>query len=391
MAEKLAVRWDTARVREAFPILKEVVYLNTGTYGVVPEPAVAKLLEYVADFDRGGVAAHINYGAATEESRRRIAALLCAEPDEIAFTRNATDGINLALAGLPWQPGDEAITTAEEHPAIAHPLLYLQSQGRLRIRTVEVSPRADEMIPRLEQVVTPTTRLVIMSHVTCETGTRLPAKEITAWAAARAIATVFDGAQALGAIPVNVREIGCDYYTSNGHKWLGGPKGTGVFYARMDKVDRLFIAHVGAGSLERAEMETGEVQPSRGARRFEYGTRAWALTAGLGASLDWLEGLGFDAIYARIAGLANYAKQRVLERPYLTLVTPLAPEQSSGLTSFALAGKEAGAVSTRLREKYRILVRVVTHYNAIRIATAHFNSEEDVDRLMQALDEIVAE
>ncbi len=379
--------WDTAQVRQAFPILKDVNYLNTGTYGLMPEPALAAFLEMTADFERGGQAARGEFYARMGVTRQRIAGLLGATSQEIAFTRNATDGVNLVLAGLEWQPGDEVITTDEEHPAIAHPLGYLRRERGLRIHTVKVSPRADVMLARLEAVVTPATRLVIMSHVTCETGTRLPAREICAWAAGRGLLTLFDGAQVLGAAPVNVRELGCDFYASNGHKWLGGPKGTGVFYCRADRLDRLFMAHVGAGSLERADLATGVAEPFHSGLRFEFGTRAFALPAGLGGSLDWLEGLGWDNVYGRITGLARYLKDRILERPYLSLLTPYDAADSSGLTSFAIAGRSAEETCRRLREQWRIYTRAVTHNNLLRIATAHFNSEDDIDRLLAALDQ----
>jgi L-cysteine/cystine lyase len=383
--------WDTAKVRQAFPALEDVVYFNTGTYGLMPEPALASFLEMVAEFERRGQAARGDIYPRIGDTRQRIAGLLGADAGEIAFTRNATDGINLVLAGLDWRPGDEVITTDEEHPAIAHPLVYLQRERGLRIRMVRVSPRADVMLARLEEVVTPATRLVAMSHVTCETGTRLPAREISAWAAGRSLLTLFDGAQVLGAVPVNMRELGCDFYASNGHKWLGGPKGTGFFFCRSDRLDRLFMAHVGAGSLERGDLATGIAEPWREARRFEFGTRAFALYAGLGASLDWFEGLGWENVYRRIAGLARHLKDRIRERPHLSLLTSYPEEDSSGLTSFAVAGHAAEEVSRLLREKWRIQVRVVTHYNAIRISTAHFNSEEDLDRLLAAVDQIYGE
>jgi L-cysteine/cystine lyase len=381
-------QWDAAKVRRAFPALEDVVYLNTGTYGLMPEPALASFLEMVAELERRGQAARGDIYPKINDTRQRIAGLLGADAKEIAFTRNATDGINLVLAGLDWRPGDEIITSEEEHPAISHPLVYLQRARGLRVKMVQMSPRAEVMLARLEAAVTPATRLIALSHVTCETGTRLPAWEISAWAAGRGLLTLFDGAQVLGAVPVNVRELGCDFYASNGHKWLGGPKGTGIFFCRGDRLDRLFMAHVGAGSLERGDLATGVAEPWREARRFEFGTRAFALYAGLGASLDWFEGLGWEKVYRRIAGLARYLKDRIQERPHLSLLTPEQEEDSSGLTSFAVAGRAAEEVSRLLKEKWRIQVRVVTHYNAIRISTAHFNSEEDLDRLSAAVDQI---
>ncbi len=379
---------DLATIRQAFPALAELTYLNVGTYGLMPEPALAELMQAVTAFERYGVASPIDLDGKMNETRAAVARLLGADPGEIAFTRNATDGVNLVLAGIDWRPGDEVITSTEEHPAIAHPLLYLQRRREVRIRTVEVSPKAAEMTARLDGVLSSRTRLLAISQVPCETGARLPAREMATWAAAHGVLSLIDGAQALGTFPINVREIGCDYYTSNGHKWLCGPKGTGIFYARRERLAGLSPAHVGAGSLERADMGTGEAEPWLDGRRFEFGTRAWPLYAGLGASLAWVGALGWDRIEQHMAALSAYLKERVARRPYLHLLTPRDWAESSGLTSFSMDGQQAPDLAATLRTRWRIHVRVVTHYNAIRVATAFFNNREDIDRLLAALDEL---
>ena len=376
------------QVREAFPVLKEVVYLNVGTYGLMPEPALAEFQTIQAEFERKGVAADGTFGRKAEETRRRVAVLIGADADEIAFTRNATDGINLVLSGIDWKSGDEVITTDQEHEAMMHPLLYLQNTKGLKVKLLEVSPQPDVMVERLDKALTEKTRLVAMSHVSCESGTRLPAQTISRWAAEHSLLCLFDGAQVSGVFPMNVREIGCDFYTSNGHKWLSGPKGTGFFYGRLDKLVALSPAHVGAGSLQRVDIPARVAELFPTGQRFEFGTRAWALQAGLGSSLDWFEGLGWENVYSHIAALSAYLKECILEWPFLRLLTPLSFEESSGLTSFVVDGHVAGEVSKALREQWKIHVRVIPHYNAIRISTAHFNNREDLDRLMAALEQI---
>jgi selenocysteine lyase/cysteine desulfurase len=375
-------------IRNAFPVLSEVTYLNVGTYGLMPEPAYNEFRDNQAEFELRGVASRGLVHQKTEETRRRVAKLISAEADEIAFTRNATDGINLTLAGIEWQPGDEVITTSEEHEAMVHPLMYLQNHKGIRVRLVDVSADPNILLPRLDQVYSKKTRLVGMSLVTCETGTRLPGKEISSWASERNILSLLDGAQASGAYPVNVNEIGCDFYASNGHKWLSGPKGTGFFYGKKSKLNELFLAHVGAGSLEKVDIASSIANPWQNANRFEFGTRAWALTAGLSFSLDWFEKLGWDSVYDHVAGLASYLKEQILSDDALKLITPIEPVHSSGLTSFIIKDFIAQEVSTQLREKYKIYVRVIPHYNAIRISTAHFNSTDDIDKLIASIHEI---
>ena len=379
---------DDKLIREAFPVLKKIVYLNVGTYGVMPEPALNEFTKMQSEFEINGIASDGTVHRKTEETRERLAKLISAEKEEISFTRNATDGINLVLAGIDWQPGDEVITTDEEHEAMIHPLLYLQKTKGIRVKLIDVSPVAEVIISNIEQVVTKKTRLIAFSLVTCETGTRLPAKEISEWAAKQNLLTLFDGAQASGAIPVDIREIGCDFYASNGHKWLSGPKGTGFFYCKKEQLEKLSPAHVGAGSLEKVDIPSGTAIPQSSALKFEFGTRAWGLTAGLGSSLDWFENLGWKNVYAQIASLTSYLKESILERPYLQLISPLDFSQSSGLTSFIISDHNAGNVSTSLRENHRIYVRVIPHFNAIRISSAHFINPDEINLLMEALDTI---
>ena len=375
-------------VRSAFPALQEVTYLNVGTYGIMPEPALASFLECLGEFERFGVASRGGLHHATQQARVDLATLLGCDPSEIAFSGNATDGTNLVLAGLPWQAGDEIITTDQENESIVHPLMYLQRTRGVRVQWIEVSPDPQTMIARCEQIASPRTRLLAFSHVSCETGTRLPAKEMCAWAANRGMLSHVDAAQSLGVFRFSTSELGCDFLTSNGHKWLSGPKGTGVFFARSDRVGQLSPAHVGAGTLERVDTATGTADPWLSCRRFEFGTRAHALYAGLGASLSWLSHLGWANIEQYIAGLSDYLKQRIAERAYLRLLTPNKWEESSGLTTFQVIDHPFGGISAALREQ-RIPVRAIPHYDAIRISTAHFNNRQDIDRLMSALDVIV--
>ncbi|MCC6444031.1 MAG: aminotransferase class V-fold PLP-dependent enzyme [Armatimonadetes bacterium] len=379
---------DSAEVRRAFPVLAEAVYLNTGTYGLMPEPAFRQFVEILFDLEQRGVAAQGNLWGRVEAVRARVAALMGTEADEIAFTRNATDGINLVLSGLDWQAGDEVITTTEEHPAMHHPLLYLQKRRGIKIKLVEVSPQAEVMLARLESAASRRTRLVAISHVSSETGTREPAEAICRWAASRHTLSLLDGAQALGVFPIDTRRVGCDFYVSNGHKWLCGPKGVGIFFGRKDRLTGLSPAHIGAGSLERADIATGEAEPWSTALRFEFGTRAWPLCAGLGASLDWLESLGWEAVEQHMAALSGYLKERLSNRPGLRLLSPLCWEESSALTTFAMNGWKGDDLCNALRERWNIHVRPVGLYNAVRVSTAHFNCREDVDMLVKRLEEL---
>jgi selenocysteine lyase/cysteine desulfurase len=378
-------------VRAAFPVLADGVYLNIGTYGIMPEPALSAFLALVEEYERRGLFSTSGVGQKVQQTRETLAQILGCAETQIAFTGNATDGTNLVLAGMTWRDGDEVITTDEEHPSIIHPLLYLQCSKGIRMRQVQVSPDPEVMRQRCAEVVSERTRLLAFSHVTCETGTRLPAAAMCAWAREQGILSLVDGAQSFGVFETKVDALGCDFYTANGHKWMCGPKGTGVFYASPERMDELSPAHIGAGSLECADVDGGMAALWTSGRRFEFGTRAHTLYAGLGYSLAWLEALGWENIERYIARLSDYLKACIMARSYLRLLTPEPFAQASGLTSFVMDGWEAGELSRALAQRSQIRVRVVPHYNAIRIATAHFNNEADVDVLMATLDALAEE
>lgn len=372
-------------VRSAFPILDTINYLNTGTYGPMPEPALQALLDATAALEREGVACGRPFGQDADQVRSILAEMIGARPEDIAFSRNATDGVNLVLAGLTWNEGDEIITTDQEHEAVLHPLLYLQSRTGIRVRRIACSPDPGEMLRRLDAHVSERTRLVAFSHVTCETGTRLPAGAICAWVAERGILSLLDSAQSLGAVPVDVGAIGCDFLAGNGHKWLHGPKGTGLLYARTGLMERLVPAHVGAGSLERADVDTGEARPWATGARFEFGTRSWALASGWKESLRWLTNLGLVNVNQHISSLAGYACESIGSIGCTTVLTPAEAPARAGLVSFTCRGYDAAVVGRRLREEASVVSRHVPRQNAVRVSAAHFTAATDVDRLCETL------
>lgn len=383
--------WPPARlsdIRRAFPVLQQVNYLNTGTYGPMPEPALQIYLEATARLERDGAACVYPFSEDAETVRAMLADLIGADANEIAFTRNATDGINLVLAGLEWREGDEVATTDQEHEAMLHPLLHLQKRSGIRLRFVAASPDPAEMLRALDATASPRLRLLAFSHVTCETGTRLPARDMCEWARGRRVRTLLDTAQSLGVLPVDIRSMECDFLTGNGHKWLHGPKGTGLFYARRDLMERLRPAHVGAGSMETADARDGKADPWSSGQRFEFGTRAWSLMTGWKESLRWMQNLGSDNVRSHIASFAGYAVRRLKTVRGVAVATPMESEGRAGLISFACSGKDAGEVGRLLREDGAVVSRHVPQRNLTRVSVAHFTSEQDIDDLYQAVERI---
>lgn len=388
-ASRRTAQLDWPAVRSAFAGVRDVVYLNTGTVGLRPGPVVDRLLAATARLEAGGVATYDSLPHESDRARAGIATLIGADPEEIGLCGNATDAVNWVTAGLAWHEGDEVLLSGQEHPAMLWPWTYLRQRHGVVLRRFPVAHDAGAMLESVGRLLTSRTRVIATSHVSSETGTRVPVRELAAFAAERGVLTMVDGAQAVGNIPVDVRELGCDFYAANGHKWLCGPNGTGFLWAPLDRMATLSPAHVGAGSAARFDEETGlELHP--GGRRFEFGTRDYARWAGMIAALAWLEEIGgVAATEPRERELAVFLRYEVRRRDGWTLHTPVAWEHSSALTTFSVPGHGPRELYDLLGQREpRILTRMVHPFDALRISTHYYNDESDVERLLGALDEI---
>lgn len=374
---------DVAAVREAYPILREMAYFNTGTYGIMAEPVLSRYLESIATLERRGMASAAGFRDEIERARARIAVAINATPAEVTLTGNATDGIAFLSAGLELAPGDEVIISDQEHPAMNFPWQYTAERRRLRLRRYRVSGDPAESLASLRGLVTPATRLVGTSQVTSPYGVRLPVEEMCDLAHAHGAMALVDGAQSFGVFNVDVQRIGCDFFTGNGHKWLGGPKGTGFLYVRQELMERLHPAHVGAGSMERFADDGQALWPD--ARRFEYGTRGFATPAGLNLALDWLDELGWGVVSSRIEALSTYLKVRLSEIAGVKLVTPLEWARSAGLVTFQVPGRDERALQEQFVERGLFPRPLGVGSEKIRVSCALFNDEEEIDRLLDCV------
>ena len=388
MNEKTQAAPDIAALRRELPVLEKVVYLNTGTAGIAAAPVLRRLWEEVALFETEGEVRYHEMQERMDAGRACVATLVGAEADEIAFTRNATDGVNLVAWGVQWREGDEVIISDQEHPAMNHPWFWLQACGGPRVKMFAIEPDPEATLRNVRALITPRTRLIASSHVSCQTGIRVPGRELCALAAEHGILSFLDGAQAVGQFPVDVKALGCDFYASNGHKWLHGPKGTGFLYLRRDRLDEVRPTHVGSGSFARpVDLDNIRLTPS--AQRYEYGTRGYGVHAALPAAVGYLAGLGWDWLEQRLAYLSNYLKVRLPEVPTLTLLTPRAWELSSALVSFSVEGKGSQEMADYLWKAARIRSRTFPDKAILRISTAYFNTEAELDLLLATLRQMV--
>jgi selenocysteine lyase/cysteine desulfurase len=232
----------------------------------------------------------------------------------------------------------------------------------------------------------------MISHIPCTTGLIFPVKEIAELCHQKGIYVVLDGAQVLGMIPVDFHDLGCDFYASSGHKWLCGPKGTGILYIRKEMLDIWHPTHVGAYSEEAYILEKQIFKHQRSAKSVEYATRNTPTIMGIGASLDFFDAIGIDNIAARGRALAAHLQEQLSKNGKVKLLTPLDPGLSGSIVTFKIMGdkKSYSDYVTQIKEQYNIRLRPVGEHglNAIRASLHIFNTFEQVDRLVAAVNKV---
>jgi selenocysteine lyase/cysteine desulfurase len=376
-------------VRESFPLTHDRIYFNNGGLGPSPFVVLDAVHETTLELEEISETGHHRF----DEARQRVAAFVGADPTEIAFTRNATEGMNIIARGLPLKPGDEILMTTHEHPGGAMPWLGRAKDDGLRVRLFEPGKDAAENLERIERELTPRTRVLAISHITMTLGQVMPIKQICALARSKGVFTAIDGAQVLGMVPVDLHDLGCDFYTSSGHKWLLGPKGTGVVYIskRMAKIFR--PTFVGAYSNTVYDLDRLVLEYRQDAVSTEYGTRNVALPVGLATAVEFLETITMERVAAHGRKLAGRLKAGVAELPRVELLTPTDDADSASIVTFRVKNSEHTEIVGRLGKEFRMRVRPVGEHglNAIRISLHVYNNEEEVDQLLAALKEITRE
>ena len=279
------------------------------------------------------------------------------------MTGSTTDGVNTVLSGLDLREGDEILTSEEEHPGMLAPLGRARRVRGARVRVVPFAEIAAE--------VSPSTRLIACSHVSWVSGRVVDVEAL----AASGVPVLLDAAQALGAIPVDVKALGCDFYACSGQKWLCGPEGSGCLYVKSDRLDDLLIPWPSYGSLADAERAL-ELEPAEGAARFDHGfpsgmRSSWAL-----ASLGVFEEAGWDWVFQRAISGAGWLAEQLRGRGLEVL-----PRGDSTLVSWRSPGDIAEEVD-RLAAA-RFVVRSIPSFGGlIRASVGAWSSEEELERLV---------
>ncbi len=382
-----------AAVRAALPALDAGIYLNTGSVGPLPAEAAAAMAE-MADYELRTGRAHPAYFEETlqrmAEARAGVAAVLTADVGDIALTHSATDAMSVGIWSVDWRPGDRAVTTNLEHPGGIGDLYNLRARTGIDIAFVDVAPdRAEaDVLAAFDAAIDENTRVVAISHVLWASGTLMPVEQIAAIAHARGAILVVDGAQAVGALPVDLAALGADVYAVPAQKWLLGPEGMGAAAFAPGARDRLAPTFGGHFSFETVD-STGAAAWWPDARRFESSNIHRPSVVGMARSIGWLSMfVGLDWIHQRGRTLAHHAGRRLAAIDGVEVLTP--PDRMATLVTFRIAGWPPEVALEELSARVFAIARTVPLIDALRISVGFFTSEDELDRLLGCVELLAA-
>jgi cysteine desulfurase / selenocysteine lyase len=396
--------YDVARIRADFPILatqvygKPLVYLDNAASAQKPKAVLDRLNHaYTAEYANVHRGLHYLANAATEayeDAREKVRAFLNApRKEEIIFTRNATEAINLVAYTFGRErikAGDEIVLSIMEHHSNIVPWHFLRERQGAVIKWAPVDDEGHFLIDDFEKLLTPRTRMVAITHMSNMLGTLVPVKEVVRRAHARGIPVLLDGAQAAVHLDVDVQDIGCDFYAFTGHK-LYGPTGIGVLYGKHEHLATMPPFN-GGGEMIREVFEN-RITYGEPPHRFEAGTPPIVQAIGLGAAIDYVNSIGKARIRAHEHDLVSYAHDRLREINSLRI---LGTTRDKGpIVSFEIKGTHPHDVATII-DRSGVAVRAGTHCvmpllarfgltASCRASFALYNTREEVDCLAQSL------
>ena len=396
--------YDVEQIRADFPILsrtvydKPLVYLDNAASAQKPQSVLEAIRtayeEEYANVHRGlhylSNLATTNYEVARSTVRRFLNA---GSDEEIIFTRNATEAINLvaqSFGGMVIGEGDEIVLSIMEHHSNIVPWHFHRERRGAVLKWAPVLDDGTLDLEAFEALLSPRTKMVAITHMSNVLGTIVPVKQIVRMAHDRGIPVLIDGSQAAVHMPVDVRDIGCDFYVFTGHK-LYGPTGIGVLYGRKAHLEVMPPFNGGGEMIETVERD--RITYGEPPHRFEAGTPPIVQAIGLGAAIDYVETVGRTEIAAYEAELARYAMARLGELNSLRIFGT-APDKG-GIVSFELTGAHAHDVSTVI-DRWGVAVRAGTHCaepllahygvtSTCRASLGMYNTEGEIDALVQAL------
>jgi len=371
---------------EQFPVLRQWAFFNHAGVAPLPRAAGDALRAFAAQAES---AAYLESGwyQDVEKLRQETAAFLGCHRDEIAFIKNTSEGINIVAKGIDWQFGDRIITTNVEYPANIYPWMSLTRERGVKLVMVEEEPGPDgsRHVPVekiLQAVAEPKTRLVTLSHVEFASGQRHDLARIGQFCAERDVLFCVDAIQSLGVLPLDVSSMFIDFLSADGHKWLLGPEGAGIFYCRRGLIEHtrpMMIGWMNVVDAQNFGNYDSTLRPDAG--RFECGSYNVPGLMSLRASLQMIQSIGIPAISNRVKALGDLLIGGLKDKGY-KIISPRLGESWSGIVSFAHPTHSHEKIFQDLRAKR---IEIALRVNRLRCSAHFYNTEAQIQQLLAAL------
>ena len=369
---------DTETLRRTqFPVTRQWVYLNHAAVAPVSTAVQRAMASIVRDVAQNGIAHIAEWNELYAAARRSVARLVGARPEDIAFLKNTTDGLITTALGIDWRAGDSVVLAEGEFPANIYPWTNLEAHG---VTVRRVPPRRGRLhVEDYAAAVDEGTRILTVSSVGFFTGQRADLAALGRLCRERDLLFVVDGIQSVGALRLDVADLGIDCLAADGHKWLMGPEGCALFYTSARARERLRVAGLGWASVRSAYDFLDDDPTLRDdARRFETGTQNTAGIAGLKAAVDLLLDIGMDTVESRILALSRRLGEGLREGGYELLAEP----GESGIVAFRSAAHPSGDLARRLQARR---VQLTDRGGTVRLAPHVYNTEAEIDAVLEAL------
>jgi len=381
-----------AAVRQALPATSAGIYLNAGSVGPLPaETHRAMLIQAERELSTGRSSwdDFEELLQRMDEARAAVAAIARADPREIALAHSTTEALNIASWSVDWRPGDRAVTTRFEHAGGLGPLYTLRDRLGIELVMADLGDGGDDerTMAALEAAIGPSTKLVSISHVAWTTGALLPIARIVELAHERGALVAVDGAQAIGAIPVDVGELGADFYAVPAQKWLLGPEGMAALHVRSAVIERARQTFAGYFSFASHDL-VGAAEPHPDARRFETSGFHRPSVVGMARSLAWLSMyVGLEWVHQRGTTLARTTAARLAAIPGVEVVTPT--ERMATIVTFRIAGWPVEDAFDEISRRSFAIFRTVP-IDALRISVGFYNTDQELEQFASTVELVAA-
>ena len=371
-------------IQQAFTLDRTIINLNNGYTCPSPRVVHEALKRYLDMSNQAPIYYMCNLLEPNVETvRRKLAAEAGCDPEELAITRNASEALQICQLGIDLQPGDEVVTTNQDYGRMLD--TWDQRARRDKITVTKISfpvptTNLGDLTARIEQAITPRTKVIHICHMTNLTGQLFPVRDIARMARSRGIQTIVDGAHAFAHFPFAVRDLECDYYGTSLHKWLLAPVGTGFLYMRRERIENLWPLTPAAAAK------------SKDIRKFEeVGTHPAANHNAIAEALTFHQAIGVERRAARMRYLTDRWATRLERHPRVKILTSRLPNQSWGLANISLEGIDSAKAYEALWSKYRIITASIKHaeYQGLRITPNIYTTLQEIDMFGDAVEELL--